>query len=715
VSSFSYRNYLRICIFACLFFTGKTLSAYNDYIFPISSPDFSNYGTIGLIQVPTSRFEEEGTLAFSWTHNDPYLRGSIVAYPFNWLEASYQYVDINNQLYSSVKEFSGSQSLKDKSFDFKVRLLKETQSMPSIALGFRDIGGTNLFGAEYLTFSKYINNFDFTFGLGWGNLNGNNIKNPLLYVADRFESRGNPKPGGGQLSTDTFFSGKAGYFGGFEYFIPKFGGARLKFELDGTNYETESYVPLKQDSKFNMSYVHPVSNNFFLKLSYVRGNTLSFGFSYKAPLGRKYPFNRKTEKVAPVPFKSEVRKVTSLSDENLYKATLLYMQQREMFVQGFDVKDETIKVAFSQSRYRIPSISAGRALKILNDISPDKIRKIEISEINGSMGMYKMSVDRSSLDKNEKFDDPMFVAKNASLSGVQFKKYDYKFLPDPRFPKFFYNIGPSIKSQIGGPDGFYFGDLRISASSEILFQRNLSLVSVFEQGITNNFDKLKLPSDSILPHVRTDIVDYLKKGDGFTITRMQLNHFLQPAKSIFFKFSAGLFESMFGGYGFEALYRPFASNHAIGLEAWRVKQREYNQLLKFRDYSTTTGHLTFYYREPKTDILIKLIGGRYLAKDSGITLDLSRRFYSGMQVGVFASKTDISREEFGEGSFDKGFYWWIPIDLFFQDYRRQSTGWGLTPTTRDGAQRVVHGYPLWGVTDNSSLELFNDHWGDFND
>ena len=235
MSSFSYRNYLRICIFACLFFTGKTLSAYNDYIFPISSPDFSNYGTIGLIQVPTSRFEEEGTLAFSWTHNDPYLRGSIVAYPFNWLEASYQYVDINNQLYSSVKEFSGSQSLKDKSFDFKVRLLKETQSMPSIALGFRDIGGTNLFGAEYLTFSKYINNFDFTFGLGWGNLNGNNIKNPLLYVADRFESRGNPKPGGGQLSTDTFFSGKAGYFGGFEYFIPKFGGARLKFELDGHN------------------------------------------------------------------------------------------------------------------------------------------------------------------------------------------------------------------------------------------------------------------------------------------------------------------------------------------------------------------------------------------------------------------------------------------------------------------------------------------------
>ena len=86
-----------------------------------------------------------------------------------------------------------------------------------------------------------------------------------------------------------------------------------------------------------------------------------------------------------------------------------------------------------------------------------------------------------------------------------------------------------------------------------------------------------------------------------------------------------------------------------------------------------------------------------------------------MQVGVYASKTDISRKEFGEGSFDKGFYWWIPVDLFFQDYRRQSTGWGLRPVTRDGAQMLIHGHHLWGVTDNASEHLFKEHWADFND
>ena len=32
-----------------------------------------------------------------------------------------------------------------------------------------------------------------------------------------------------------------------------------------------------------------------------------------------------------------------------------------------------------------------------------------------------------------------------------------------------------------------------------------------------------------------------------------------------------------------------------------------------------------------------------------------------MQFGVFATFTDVSREEFGEGSFDKGIFFNIPI------------------------------------------------------
>lgn len=665
--------------------------------------------------MPTARFSEEGTLAFSWTHNEPYLRGSVIAYPFDWFEASYQYADINNALYSPVKEFSGSQTLKDKSFDAKFRLFSESNLFPQVALGLRDLAGTSVFSAEYIVASKLINNFDITFGIGWGNLNGNKIDNPLKNISDSFAERSGPLSGGGQFSTGSYFSGDAGYFGGIEYFIPKFHGARIKLELDGTNYQTEGPLPVSQDEKFNISYVHPLSKNFFIKASYVKGNTLSFGFSYRAPLGRKNPFTKKQDKMKEVENTEAIKQVTSKSDQNLYRASLLYLSQRNFALQSADIKNDELKVAYAQSKYRTQAIAAGRVLRILDDIAPETIRSIEVSEINGGMGMYTISANRSSLSRSKDFQDPSIILPTASVKSLVYDRSDYEFKPTIKYPKLFYNIGPDIKSQIGGPDGFYFGDLRITAYSELLLNRDLSFITVLSQGITNNFSNLKLPSDSIIPHVRTDIVDYLKEGSGFTIRRMQLNYFKNPLEDLYFKFSAGIFESMFAGFGFEALYRPFSGDMAVGVDAWRVRQRAFDQMFSFRDYETSTGHITFYYREPSSKVLFKLIGGKYLAQDSGITLDLSREFYSGFQIGIFASRTDISKAEFGEGSFDKGFYWWMPVDLFFGDYRKQTTGWGLRPLTRDGAQRLVQGYPLWGVTDYADKRGIVDHWSDFYD
>ena len=53
--------------------------------------------------------------------------------------------------------------------------------------------------------------------------------------------------------------------------------------------------------------------------------------------------------------------------------------------------------------------------------------------------------------------------------------------------------------------------------------------------------------------------------------------------------------------------------------------------------------------------------GEYLAGDEGLTVELSRSFKNGTQFGIFASFTDVSSEQFGEGSFDKGIFFNIPI------------------------------------------------------
>ena len=80
------------------------------------------------------------------------------------------------------------------------------------------------------------------------------------------------------------------------------------------------------------------------------------------------------------------------------------------------------------------------------------------------------------------------------------------------------------------------------------------------------------------------------------------------------------------------------------------------------DYRNVTSHLNFYYRNRgHIPFDAKISYGEYLAGDEGITIDLSRSFPNGTMFGVFASFTDVSTEQFGEGSYDKGIYFSIPV------------------------------------------------------
>ena len=99
----------------------------NDYLFKSFDPSFSNWGTAGLLNMPSARLQEPGTIALSFASHEPYSRLAGVAYPFEWMEAIYQYTDISDRLYSEVFAFSGNQTFKDKGFDVKFRLLKESK------------------------------------------------------------------------------------------------------------------------------------------------------------------------------------------------------------------------------------------------------------------------------------------------------------------------------------------------------------------------------------------------------------------------------------------------------------------------------------------------------------------------------------------------------------------------------------------------------------
>lgn len=675
--------------------------------------------------MPSAKTHSEGSLAFSWTHNDPYLRGSIVAYPFNWLEASYQYVDVNNALYSDVPEFSGGQTYKDKSFDIKVKFLSEKNFFADVAIGARDLAGTGIFGAEYIVATKTFNNFDMTLGIGWGNLSADKFRNPLTILSDRFESRddigGNSQ--GGEFNLNAFFSGPTSLFGGIEYRIPNFNGARFKLEYDSTDYRLEgfpfgkdsfkfAFKDVKQSSNpFNFGIVYPVSDLLHLKLSYVKGNTLSFGFSLQASLAGKNPLVPKNDPLRDVENSEVVKRVTARSEDLLYKASLRYLNERDIYVSSVNIEDDNIHIAYAQSKFTSFMRASGRAFTVLDQIAPDNIKSLTLTNLNAGSGMHRMTIDRNTFKENNENNYFALAVKDLEIVPTEFDKDDFEYNPKVLYPANFWSLSPSIRSQIGGPDGFYFGDARISFNAETLFRKNLSLKTSISYGFYDTFDELKLKSDSLLPKVRTEINEYLKGGSKEAIiSSMQLNYFDELSKDIFYKVSAGIMEPMFGGIGGELMYRPFYGNYAIGAELWRVKKRDYNQKFDFLDYETTTGHINFYYKHPRSQVLFHIKGGRFLAKDSGLAFDFSRRFKSGLRIGAFFSRTDISKIEFGEGSFDKGFYFFLPVEIFFGNYSKSTTGFGLRPITRDGGASLVHSFHLYGITEQAQLHnLERDH------
>ena len=690
----------------------------HDYIYPNQQPSFSNYGTIGLLSNPSARFLDEGSLGFAWNHMQPYLRGSLVAYPFDWFEASFQYTDINNQLYSEFQSFSGNQTFKDKSFDIKLKLMNETEVMPALALGLRDLAGTGIFSSEYFVASKRINNFDLTLGVGWGMLSGNDITNPLIRISDRFKVRkivDGTK--GGEFSVDSYFSGEMGVFGGIEWYLPYLNGARIKIEYDGIDYSKEGFPPVKQAKKINAGIVYPVSERLQLKLGLIRGNTLNFGFTYSANFSKKNSFIPKLDPHEPVENSEVLKMINTNNDEFLFKSALKYLADRNLHVQAASVDHERgeLEIAYSQNKHASYVRATGRVARVLDDIAPYNINSFKLKNLNADQGMYQVVIDRSKLQRYEEKVIPKVHLNSLNVLPASHAFEDYQFQPTTRLPKYFYKIAPMVRSQIGGPDGFYFGNFRIAFKSETLITKNFTLDADFSYGIADNMGELKLASDSILPHVRTEIVQYLKQGRDFAVDSFQANYFSSIGNDIYTKISAGYFEQMFGGIGGEILYRPFYKPWAIGAELWRVKQRDFDGSFNFIDYQTTTGFINFFYEHPGSQILFKLKGGRFLAKDSGVNLDFSRRFKSGLNMGIYFSLTDISREEFGEGSFDKGFYFFIPIETFFSNYSSGHTGFGLRPVQRDGAAVLYHSYDLFGISDQASYDHILRDWDDIYD
>lgn len=633
------------------------ISVQNIYSDSFIYNSFNNHGGIGLINMPTARFYEESSYGITYYEGSPDQKITMTSFPFNWLEASFFYTNIENKNYCN-NEFDPvcNQDYKDKGFNFKIRL-KEEGVLPALAIGINDIAGTGLYGSEYIVGSYGVNNLDIHFGLGWGNFDGSkhSFKNPLGSLSKKFYDRplelegDRDFQGTGDFQPGRYFSGKTvSPFFGLSYALNEKILIKLEHDVTQSLGRIEYEVP-KIEYSFGFDYNH--TNNLSFGVAHERGNYFSLKFNYK---------NNPKNSVKKYRYKKS--KTISAKDDK-YKKLIKNIENNGIGVNKIIETSNSIGLELTQFTHPNLNIIEEIIDSALIDSGIDKEVKKELKIAD--------------LQAMTEFDDSF--EKDASI--VYERKKTQNF-----YTKNQINFRPFLASR----EGFFKGALLLENNSEYIIRDNLFFTSNIKYSLYDNFDDLTIPPKDTYPEqVRSDIKDYLRNIDnGIIIGRAQLDYHLTPKKNHHFMITGGILEDMFSGYGGEYLYFKNDKNFAIGFEAFHVKKRDYSMQFKTLDYTNTTYSINFYYRNFKyIPFDTKISYGEYLAGDKGATFELSRSFVNGTKFGFFASFTDVTSEDFGEGSFDKGIFFNIPIYGNFINYTWR-------PLTKDPGAKLIRKHTL---------------------
>lgn len=417
--------------------------------------------------------------------------------------------------------------------------------------------------------------------------------------------------------------------------------------------------------------------------------------------------------VAEAPAAPAAPPLSPLAMDEASVAKRIFDQLREIGFDGqsFAISGDHAYLAFYQNKYHILSIGIGRAARIVAANSPPQVEQITLDQLDNNLQVMSVTLWRRDLENAvaEK-GSPEEIWDDATITGSDPDRPPGVF-NDELYPNFAWNVNPGMRQQLGGPNGFFIYEMYLALTGSVGLAPGLSVDGALGANLLNNLHELTLQSNSLLPHVRSDIAKYLKQGKT-GIFRLQSDYLFNIAPDWYGRVSGGLLEEMFAGVDGEVLYRPYQQRWAVGFELSDLRQRGYKDLFTVLPYHVETGFLSFHYKLPFYNLETAVHIGRYLAGDKGATFEISRTFEGGARAGIFATKTNVSAQEFGEGAFDKGFFISFPIDLLFGSPTRSVASYVIRPLTRDGGQMLDVEKPLYDQTrdyDPSELSAMWPH------
>ena len=92
-------------------------------------------------------------------------------------------------------------------------------------------------------------------------------------------------------------------------------------------------------------------------------------------------------------------------------------------------------------------------------------------------------------------------------------------------------------------------------------------------------------------------------------------------------------------------------------------------------------------------------------------VNVSAAVNNGFSIGAFFTQTDVSYDDFGEGSFDKGFRVEVPVSWLTGRATREVSKQTIRPVLRDGGARLNIDNRLYDTVRGTRGEGLRDGWG----
>ncbi|MBK5933546.1 hypothetical protein CCR78_06065 [Rhodovulum imhoffii] len=674
-------------------------------------PSLNFYGVPGLIDMPSGEALPDGEFAVSHARFGGISRTTVTFQFSPRISGSFRYSgtsDWNDVVPSNFDTYY------DRSFDLRFLLLREGRYMPSVTLGLQDFVGTGLSSAEYLSATKQVlPGVKVTGGIGWGRLG------TYQDIGTLFGDRPEIEIGeGGKFNSTQWFKGPIAPFAGIDWAVTE----KLTFKAE---YSSDKYVQeagrrkvFKRDSPFNFGVEYQVNDTLRVGAYSLYGS--EFGVMASVMLNPNRPPNPGVIGPAPTPVghrPSPVADPDAWSPEwieqdgareilgtNLAKQ----LDADGLELEGLSLTARQAELRFRNSRYDSSAQAVGRVARAMTRALPASVETFRIVPVVNGVPAAAVTLRRSDVERLENAPNgAQALHRVATLSdggGVS------AVPPVPgAYPRFNWSFGPFVRTSLFDTDDPVLADLGLRLRGSYELAPGLVLRGSVSHRLFGNLDQAVVEEDPALPQVRSDVARYDQETE-FALDSLTANYYFKASQDIYGRVTAGYLEQMFGGVSAELLWRPVESKLGLGAEINYARKRDYDGGFGFRDYDVITGHVSAYY-DLWEDYQVQLDVGRYLAEDYGATLSVDREFANGWKVGAFATITDVSSEDFGDGSFDKGVRISMPLTWFTGVPNTSSVGTVVRPFTRDGGARLSVGGRLNETIREYHKTRLDAQWG----